>query len=330
MIRRAATVVGTLAAGAAAVGIAVHFLGVVSTTAARLAAFTPLFVVLAAAAVLLLAVTRQRTAAAFAVLVLLVGVWSQVPLFTRAPIADAGPTDHTVRLLQANIRLGQADAAALVRTVTEQRADVLTLIELTPEAVERLSAAGLGDVLPYSFVRPRGGGGGAGVFSRFPLSEGQLLPGFELNNVTARADVPGLGPIAVYALHPLPPYPEPADRWASELRKLRGVFAAQELPLVVGADFNSTFDHRQYREMLHNSSPGRQQSLIDSAEQLGAGVVATYPAGRRYPALLAIDKILTRGGVPVAMDRVDIPGSDHHGVIGDIRFAAIRSTTADT
>lgn len=321
-IRRAATVVGVSALAAAAVGIAVHFIGAVSTTVARLAAFTPLFVGLAAVAVVLLASARQRAGATLATVVLAIGIWSQVPLFTRAPAPAAGPSDVTVRLMQANIRLGEADAATLVRTVTDQRADLLTLIELTPEAVQRLTSAGLDDVLPYSFLRPREGGGGAGVFSRFPLRDGALLPGFELNNVTAHADIPGLGPIAVYALHPLPPYPEPADRWASELRKLRGAFAAQELPLIVGADFNSTYDHRQYREMLANSSPGRPQPLVDAAEQLGAGIVATYPAGRRYPALLAIDKILTRGGVPVSLHRIDIPGSDHHGVVGDIRFAA--------
>ena len=79
--------------------------------------------------------------------------------------------------------------------------------------------------------------------------------------------------------------------------------SAGVMPLIVGADFNSTYDHRQYREMLANSSPGRPQPLVDAAEQLGAGIVATYPAGRRYPALLAIDKRLHRGAAAEASEK---------------------------
>ena len=103
----------------------------VDDTVARIAAFTPVLVVLGAVAVLLLALTRARWAlVALALVVVGAGVWSQVPLFTGS---GAGPNagGATIRLMQANIRLGEADAAALVRTVADERVDVLTLIELT-------------------------------------------------------------------------------------------------------------------------------------------------------------------------------------------------------
>ena len=87
--------------------------------------------------------------------------------------------------------------------------------------------------------------------------------------------------------------------------------------MVVGADFNSTYDHRQYRQILDEASG---TPILDAAEYVGAGIVATYPADRRYPAVLAIDRILTRGGTPMSFSRTEIPGSDHYGVIGEIRL----------
>ncbi len=48
----------------------------------------------------------------------------------------------------------------------------------------------------------------------------------------------------------------------------------------------------------------------------------TFPADQWYPALLGIDKVLTRGGTPVSLRRIDLPGSDHYGVIGDVRLPA--------
>ncbi len=321
-LRPAAITVGVLTALAALTGVVAHFTGVLSTTATLIASFTPLLVLLAVPAVVLLLCSGQRLLALVAAVVLAVGVATQVPLFRGSA---AGATDDQgvqVRLMQANIRLGVADPRTLVRTVADQHVDILTVIELTPAAVQRLAAAGLEELLPYSFLRPRDGGGGAGIFSRFPLSDGRQLDGFELHNIKAVAAIPGAGPTAVYALHPLPPYPEPSWKWAYELRRLRAVFEAETLPLVVGADFNSTYDHRQYRDLLRNSSAGGGNPLLDAAEFLGAGIVVTYPADRWYPPVLAIDKILTRGGIPVSLHRIDLPGSDHHGVLGDIRLGA--------
>ena len=96
------------------------------------------------------------------------------------------------------------------------------------------------------------------------------------------------------------------------------------MPLVVGADLNSTYDHERYRNLLRLRGPG-DAPLVDAAEYLGIGIVATYPAGRWYPAVLAIDRILARGATPVSMRRVGIPGSDHHGLIGDLRLDSVQN-----
>ena len=115
----------------------------------------------------------------------------------------------------------------------------MTVVELTPESVGALDRAGLRHALPFAFLRPREGGGGAGIYARSPLTDGQLLRGFELSNLHARLTLPNRSPISVYALHPLPPYPEPSWRWNAELRELRSILSADTDPLIIGADANS-------------------------------------------------------------------------------------------
>lgn len=313
------TVLGAVCLVVGIAGITAHFIDPVSTTATIIASFTPLAVVSAVVAGVLFAASRRWIAAALTLVVTGVGVWSQVPLY-RAEAATGDSVADDLRVMQANIMLGQADPDALVDTVRTEHVDVLTVIELTRGALSRLDAAGLRDVLPYAVTFPRGGGGGAGIYSRYPLANAESLPGLELHNVRAELSMPGHEPIAMYALHPVPPYPEPAWRWATDLERLRTFLAADPRTLVIGADFNSTFDHKRFRDLLAGSGAAGTPGLLDAAEYVGAGIVATYPANRRIPAVLAIDRILTRGATPVSFRRTDIPGSDHYGVIGDIRF----------
>ena len=304
---------------ASAIGVGAHFFGPVSTVVTLFASFTPLFIVAGAVATPMLVAARFWYPALAAMLVVLVGTASQLPLYV-GPMQTAPESGApTLRLLQANIMLGEADVATLARQVRAEHVDILTVAELTGSAVERLAAAGVERSLPYTYLMPRQGGGGEGIYSRHPLTDTAKLSGLQHNNLRATVQVPGADPIAVYALHPVPPYPLPAWRWALELDRLGAVLAAEPMPLIVGADFNSTYDHERYRNLVR--SGGRDDApLLDAAEYLGAGIVPTYPAGRWFPAVLAIDRILTRGATPTSLRRVDIPGSDHHGLIADVRL----------
>lgn len=310
---------GTLLAAGIA-GVTAHFIDPVSDTATIVAAFTPVLVPAALIASVVFAVGRRWWAAGLAVVVTAVGLWSQAPLYRADTAHAAGVEQPSVRILQANIMLGQADPGVLVSTVRDRSVDVLTVIELTDAAVAGLDAAGLREQLPYAVTFPRFGGGGAGIFSRYPLRSGELLNGFALNNIRAEMTVPEAAPLAVYALHPLPPFPEPSWKWAAELEHLQALLGDESEDILIGADFNSTFDHKRFRDLLAGSGSAGSPELLDAAEQVGAGIVATYPAGRRIPPVLAIDRILARGASPVSFARVDLPGSDHYGVVGEVRL----------
>ena len=313
-LRFSVGIIGYLLLLVAVLGVGAHFVGITSTAVAWVASFTPVAVISSVGALALLLAGGRRWASVAAAVVVVVGVAGQVPLYVGRSHDHAA--DESITVMQANIRLGSADPQALVESARRLDADLLTVIELTATAADGLRAAGIGTMLPYACERPRGGGGGAGIFSRYPLTDCEELDGFVLNNLRAVADLPDVGRTAVYALHPIPPYPEPAYKWVFELKKLRPLFEAERLPMVVGADFNSTWDHKQFRELLANANPPGSLPLVDAAEYVGAGVVATFPADSAVPALLAIDRILVRGFEPLSYGRFDLPGSDHHGVVG--------------
>ena len=115
-------------------------------------------------------------------------------------------------------------------------------------------AAGLDEELPFRYLRPMELGGGTGIWSRHPLSEETEHLGFVLNMVSARVQPPTGPSFVLVAAHPLPPVPRPqTDIWSRELGQVRGILRdlrAGGATVVVGADFNATFDHAQYRALI--------------------------------------------------------------------------------
>jgi endonuclease/exonuclease/phosphatase (EEP) superfamily protein YafD len=256
-----------------------------------------------------------------ALLVAAGAVWTQWPLYRAGDVST--PT-HTpsVRLMQANIFLGRADPAALVARIREERVDVLTVVELTPSAVQSLAEAGMAGQLPYSYVRARNGGGGAGVYSRYPLSGGEQLPGFALDNVRVSMAVPGAAMVSVYAVHVQPPWPQPVDVWAAELDRLNSSLRQRHgEPVLVGGDFNATYDHRRFRTLLDGSDVKDSAGMTDAAEYVGAGMLPTFPA-RHHLSIIAIDHIMVRDATPTSFGRLPLTGSDHAAVVADIALTA--------
>ncbi|MFE3291254.1 endonuclease/exonuclease/phosphatase family protein [Rhodococcus sp. NPDC059234] len=315
-VRRAVVVLGWLAVLAATVGVGVHYLDTTVTVLVVLASFAPLLMVCAAVGLLALAATRQWVGTVVAVLVLGVAAWTQLPLY----VGDAPPEQGSaLTVMQANIFFGNSDVEGVVAQVRSKQVDILTVDELTPGAVPRLGAAGLDEVLPYRYLRPTELGGGTGIWSRHPLSAQTEHMGFVMNMLSARVDPPGRPPFVVVAAHPLPPVPrQQTDIWAREMAQVRDILQGLRgggEPVIVGADFNSTYDHAQFRALLGDG-------FRDAAEQSGAGALRTYPADRWWPPVLAIDHVLVAGGTATSAGIVELPGSDHRGVVATVAVPA--------
>lgn len=238
--------------------------------------------------------------------------WTQRPLVAArfGRIRSTPRTGMPFTVLNANLLLGRADAEAVVALLERHRPDVLTVVELTPDAHDRLVAAGLGRYLPHSFVSAVDGGEGSGIYSRHPLLDVMRHDGFVTELLSARVNVPhGPAPL-VFAVHPVPPWPRKPDVWIRELAALGRMMAEIPLddgPVVVAGDFNATYDHKRYRNLLTGG-------YRDAALEVGAGHLATYHADIYIPPLIAIDHILVRDAAVTDVGVVDLPGSDHRGI----------------
>lgn len=259
-----------------------------------------------------LALRHWLLAAVAAALVALNAAWL-APLWSGAP-APEGAARLTV--MTANLRLGSADPEALVRTVVREHVDVLAVQELTAEEVQRLRDAGLERVLPHQDLLPEGGASGSGLWSRLPMSAQPAWDGtFRMPGATVT--VAGR-PVVVRVVHPYPTLPASSLRFREDYALLSRQVASLDphLPTVVLGDFNATRDHAVLRDLMGDR-------WRDAPEVVGDGLLRTWTPSRRLPALLQLDHVLVDAQVGVRAARVvDLPGSDHDGLVTDLVVGA--------
>lgn len=265
-------------------------------------------------ALVLFLIARKWWAAGIALAVAALAVISQVGLY----VAQTPPRTGTdVRVLQANLAVGKADPAKLVALARDRKIDIAATEELTTAESGRLTKAGLEKSLPYTYLAPLpDGGGGLGIWSRYPLSDVQNYPGFRLGVLSARVALPS-GPVRFVAVHLTPPYPSPSGQWADEIKKLGNLLtnlSGGHEPVVVAGDFNATPDNEQFRSLT-------DYDYDDAADASGAGYLGTYPTDRWFGPRLMIDHVLGGAGAfPVKLAAVGLPGSDHRGLVATMRI----------
>ncbi|MBY4275902.1 endonuclease/exonuclease/phosphatase family protein [Rhodococcus fascians] len=286
-----------------------------------LASFVPLMLVAVVVGAVVALIGRQWILAAVSAVVLAAAAVAYASLY----VADAASQDEAsgdavrLRVMQANLMVGSADPSVVVGSARDNAVDVVTIQELTDASVLGLRDAGMEQLFPYSYLRALPtGGGGAGIYSRTPLSDNRELDGYGPVNLATSVDVPGSEPVTLLAVHPGPAYVTPADIWTAELDTLRSDLEAVSAigPVIVSGDFNTTYSHKKFRNLL-------DAGYSDAAAQLGMGLIPTYPTDKGTPAVVGIDHILTNSGHARSLERIDLPGSDHHGLIGEIEFSGV-------
>lgn len=299
-----------VALGAAAVPSAVRLVGDHDRAwTVMIVSFTPLAALgVAAVAALLGGLGRWRGAAAGMALLALNVAW-QAPLWVGE---DPPRTGRPVVVLTTNILYGWADLGAVVREVAERDVELLGVVELTPEAVGALGAAGLDRLLPYRVLRPGPGAHGSGLWSRHPLTEQPAWDGVHAGpGATARI---GERDVTVRVVHPYRTGRFSASAYRADNRALRDHLAGlpEDVPAVVLGDFNTTRDHQAFRRLLSDG-------WRDATEVDGAGFVRTWSPWPWSPSLMQLDHILINRQFGVAStDVVRIPGTDHRAVVAEL------------
>lgn len=257
-----------------------------------------------------------RWPALVAGVLVLVGLVVLAPRVLPSSGPDPAPEGPTVTLAAANLRVGQADPAALAAMLEQLDVDLLVTTELTGPAIDGLAAAGLDDRFPHQVLRPSARTSGGGIYSRWPLERGPDNPrgGFGATP-SARIDVPGAPPVDLLGVHPLPPTNRAwTISWRADLRTLPG--PVEDRVRLLAGDFNATLDHSAFREVL-----GR--GYLDAAATRGQGWRPTFsgfPFGDPVPPV-TLDHVVVDQRVAVEDVVVrDIDGSDHRMIVARLRL----------
>ena len=270
-------------------------------------AFTPYAALTSPLPVLVALVLRRKGVAFVAAMAALALAATMVPRAVAGPRPQAdGPR---LVVMTANLFLGRADPAAVLRIAREHDVDVLSVQELRPQTLGAFAT----DQFPHRILLPQRGAAGSGLLSKRPLAStgGELQP-------EAVFELDGAPPVRIKAVHPSPPVNRAAEpRWRAQLAALPGADERGEVQILAG-DFNATFDHPEFRALL-------ARGYVDAADAAGEGWTPTWPSNpRRRRALpLTIDHILVDRRVRVEkVTVVDVPRSDHRAVIAVLRLPA--------
>lgn len=273
--------------------------------------YTPYVIPMAVVAAViagLLRVWRPMVLALFCAVVL---IW------LVAPRAIGGPEDvegSPLRVMSSNVLRGSGDAKALLELAEEKNVEILAVQESTPEFYAEMQAQGVEKLFPYKAFDGPDNVSGDGLWAREPLK--RVSPPSTFAHVTAIAFLSNRPAIEVASVHP----PAPLNRasipaWRRGLESLpRAEEDPEGIPRVLLGDFNAGFDQERFRDIVGS---GYQ----DAAEQLGSGLLPTWPARRRFLRFMpvTIDHVLydERLGAK-SYEVLDLPGSDHRTIYSEL------------
>ncbi|MEU8245481.1 endonuclease/exonuclease/phosphatase family protein [Nonomuraea sp. NPDC048916] len=257
---------------------------------------------------LIAAVGRKRAATVVALLTTTAFGFSVLPRALGTAEATAG---RPFKVMTINLLFGRADAEMVVDLVRRFDPDVLSTQELTPGAVDELDALGLKTLMPHRVLQDEWSAGGSGIYSKHPVQPlDGLVPPVGHNMPAALVSLPGGKAIEFVDVHPYPPLGRQVTSWNEALEALPS--ASAETVRVLAGDFNATVDHAPMRRLL-------SRGYKDAADQVGAGLIPTWPANKRVPPIITIDHVLVDQRVGVKEVSVHtVAGTDHRAVFAEL------------
>lgn len=284
----------------------------------QLVAFGPWFGLLALACVLLALVARRRATAVAALACALLQLGGCVGYWIGATSSEAAATQAvptaSIQVMTLNCYFGQADAQAVVDTVRDNGVQLLCLQETTPELTQALRTCGLDDLLPYW----AGNITGDQIWSALPLdAEVEDAVGYSGCAMPAATVQLGDQRLRFVSIHTCAPMPGLEGYWFESLARIADLRASDAglTPTdryVLMGDFNAMLGHRAFRDILN-------QGFADGVYGAGEGLVFTWPIDKGAFPLVTLDHILLDGGLGLRqVSYVDIPGTDHRGILAQV------------
>ena len=186
--------------------------------------------------------------------------------------------------------------------------------EFTPGIQERLTAAGLEALLPYSSLAPEYGTTGSAVYSRFPITEpGSRRNGGGFQQAYGTIQPTGAGPVTIESAHPVAPYDlQVLIDWRRDLARQPRA-EPTGTPRILLGDFNATLDHKALRALI-------SRGYREAADADGAGLIGTWGPYSGHPLPpVTIDHVLVDDRIGVRDVQVHaVPRSDHRSLLASL------------
>ncbi len=223
---------------------------------------------------------------------------------------------NSIRVFSGNLWWGKADPDGLIDLIRRHAVDVFAAQELGFETADAISSE-----LPFGRLEPSRTSLGMGIALRRPARYSQIplrhrparrvvLEPAEWEGLSRPLDLVN---VHIQAPHTVRPFPSLFVR-RRQMDGLEQFFAENpsNARAVVG-DYNATPIWPVYRRMALLFSDG----AIQSAQRDGRPVARTWGPTADSPRLLRIDHAMVRGLEVENFQVVDIPGSDHSGIVFD-------------
>lgn len=238
-------------------------------------------------------------------------------LLAAAPVPAWARHAPVVRVFDANVDKSIDFEAGYAPAIEQDRPDLITLEEFTPQALHSMVASGVLRNFPFRCVAPTPGATGFLVASRLRMTACRvrtvLWEGHRMQYmVEATVWSPG-GPVALRVVHTLAPFPRYWREWSAALAAVgQSLRASGDSRMLMVGDFNATWGNSGFVALLH-------EGLADGAAARGQAADMTWPNSAILPPLVRIDHVLT--GARLAVTQIATKpgfGSDHRNLVATI------------
>jgi endonuclease/exonuclease/phosphatase (EEP) superfamily protein YafD len=234
--------------------------------------------------------------------------------------AEVPESAYTLRALLLNVNTRFGDANRVKHVIQEFDADIVVLEEISSQWVEDLQWLTVSH--PHFRIQPREDNFGIGLFSKFPLREGDIvyIGDAKVPSIDATLDI-GPSTLGVIATHPLPPGSASYSRWRNDQLDKIAHYVLSNSPMLLLGDLNVTPWNHYFKRLLKHTG------LRDSSQ--GRGIQPTWP--NFNPLLrIPIDHCLHSPDILVTKKQIgpDV-GSDHYPVIIDFTTTTTRKNAAE-
>lgn len=222
--------------------------------------------------------------------------------YYQGSAAERDSSKQSIRVVTINLWSQNQHTGLVRQLISDQAADLLGLIEYTPDWQQRLE---LNQDYPYRLEYPALGNFGLAIFSRFPIAEVKFTDlGGDLPRTLGVVLEVGGRKVDFILMHAMPPIS--AQAWSMDcllFRRVAGQLRESANPLIVAGDLNATPFSKSFRSFVRGA-------LLKPAFA-GFGWYRSWDVDLPIFRLM-LDHLFFRGNLRVVEARVlsDV-GSDH-------------------